>query len=143
MERTLIIHHLEPMWQQGYESKGTSFERLVGRLEYHLERNNYDRVILTRFEDSHLDEAEYEFIRGYVNQVEQYGYGWEASEREEQPDRFCEGGTHSEAVLLEDWMRLDGEVFICGAFDGECIEDLEIALRFLGVQFTRIPELIV
>ena len=60
------------------------------------------------------------------------------------PDRFCEGGSHSEAVLIEDWMQLSGEdVYISGAFDGECIEDLEIALRHCQVKFSRIEDLIV
>ena len=50
-----------------------------------------------------------------------------------------EGGAHSEAVMIEDWMReLKGHnVTICGAFNGECIDDLETALRFLGVGFRK------
>lgn len=141
--KTLIIHHLEPMWEQGYKKAGTSFERLVEVFYDHLERNHYDKVILTRFEDHRINEPEYEIIEPFINQVETYAYGWEEAESVENPDRFCQGGCHSEVVLLEDWMKINGQVFISGAFDGECIEDLEIALKHLEVKFNRIESLII
>ena len=34
-------------------------------------------------------------------------------------------------------------VHLAGAFDGECIEDMEIALGHLDVDFTRLEEFIV
>lgn len=48
-------------------------------------------------------------------------------------------------VLIADWMKKlpSKNVFISGAFDGECIEDLEIALDFLDIDYTRIEKLIV
>ena len=60
--KTLIIHHLEPMWELGYKKAGTSFERLVEVFYDHLERNHYNKVILTRFEDHRIHEPEYELI---------------------------------------------------------------------------------
>ena len=58
---------------------------------------------------------------------------------------YCEGGYHSEYVLLTDWMRdLKGhEVYISGSFDGECIDDLETALDFLEIPYNRIESLII
>lgn len=142
--RTLIIHHLEPCWETGYKSFGTCFQNLLWKFAHHLETNQYDQIILTRFEDHTICPEEYEPIYYWINQVHAYSYGWEAEELEEYPDRFCEGGNHSEAVLIEDWMKeLTGEVYISGAFDGECVEDLEIALRHCGINFKRIEELIV
>ncbi len=141
--KTLIIHHLESIWDDGYRKmSGVSFEELVWKFLDHLETFHYDRVILTRFESCGL-EPEHEPISHYITDVFEYAYGWEAEELENYPDRFCEGGTHSEAVLIEDWMKIDGEVFISGAFDGECIEDLEIALSHLEDPFKRIEELII
>ena len=53
------------------------------------------------------------------------------------------GGNHSEVVIVPEWMEnLKGEVFICGAFDGECIEDLEIALKGANKEFKRVEHLI-
>jgi len=141
---TLIIHHLEPEWELGYRKAGTSLEQLVARFYEHLERNHYDKVILTRSEDNLFHEPEYAPIAQFIDQVETYSYGWEAAFVDETNEhRFCEGGSHSEVVLLEDWMRIEGKVFISGAFDSECIEDLEIALRYLNVDFERIESLIV
>ena len=77
-------------------------------------------------------------------QVETYGYGWSEEELRENPKEFVEGGNHSEAVYIAPWMRkLSGEIFIAGAFDGECLEDLEIALRALKLDFTKVRPLIV
>ncbi len=80
-----------------------------------------------------------------ITNVYDYAYGWEKDQLTEYPEMFTEGGNHSGAVLLADWMRpLKGcQVRIAGAFDGECIEDLEIALRALEVKFTRIEKLII
>ena len=65
-----------------------------------------------------------------------YAYGWDSEivedieDYEEANEMFVEGGQHSEYVLIEDWMHeLKGnDVQLCGCFDGECIEDMEIAL---------------
>lgn len=142
--RTLIIHHLEPMWEAGYQKAGTSFAELVQRFCAHIEDSEYDKVILTRFEDNRLQEPEYDSLRHLIDQVEVYGYGWTQDQVDESNAHcFCDGGMHSDLVLLEDWMRLDGKVFISGAFDFECIEDLEIALEHLGVDFERIEWLII
>lgn len=143
MSKTLIIHHLEPCWEDGYKKFGTSFESLLARFADHLEQNHYDRIILTRFEDCEICPEEYMPIYWYVDEVHEYAYGWEEEEMNEYPDRFCQGGNHSGAVLIENWMNLSGDVYISGAFDGECIEDLEIALSHVGVNFKRIEELIV
>ena len=60
---------------------------------------------------------------------------------------FTPGGNHSELVLIPEWMEdLASEkarVSICGAFEGECIEDLEIALKACKIKFRRIESLIV
>ena len=34
-------------------------------------------------------------------------------------------------------------VYLAGAFDGECIEDMEIALNALKIKFHRVEDLIV
>lgn len=145
--RVLIVHHLEPCWEQGYVSNGTSFDLLCGQLAEYLEENQYNRIILTRFEECEIPE---EFanhgLQYSISTVHQYAYGWEKEMQKDNPHcRWTEGGNHSEIVLIDDWMlELEGEeVDICGAFDGECIEDLEIALDATEVKYRRIEELIV
>lgn len=144
--KVLIIHHLETMWESGLLNKGTSFEEQIELIFEHLEQEEYDKVILTRFEDWTL-EPEHYLIANFISVVHPYAYGWEEDcfEGQEKGVDWIEGGNHSEAVLLEDWMKdLKGcEVKICGAFDGECIEDLEIALSACEVEYNRIDRLIV
>jgi hypothetical protein len=146
--RVLILHHLEPMWRDGYKRCGTTFERLQEKVVDFLQENVFDKIILTRFEDTDICTSEgYSFeFADKVNDVRDYGYGWPAEALEDAPDRFCLGGNHSEAVLIDDWMlplKKAARVVIAGAFDGECIEDLEIALAHLGIDFEREESLII
>lgn len=143
--KILLIHHLEPCWESGYKKIGnTSFEELSERFAEHLDNETYDRVILTRFELPRYPLDDYDpCFASRIDVVEEYGYGWEMGML---PDgEWCEGGTHSEIVYLPDWVReLKGDtVYLAGAFDGECIEDMEIALREVGANIKRVEELIV
>jgi hypothetical protein len=103
-------------------------------------------IILTRFEDHKLDVQHYYAGLGEMRiDVYEYGYGWDAAQLVMDPGNFVEGGYHSEAVMISDWMRdlPKRGVYLAGAFDGECIEDMEIALGAIKVKFTRVEELIV
>jgi len=163
-DKILIIHHLEPMWENGYKDHGTSFEILKEEFTFHLEENHYDKVILTRFEDFDISYSEYDQLVDYVDQVQVYDYGWcldmldvedldDLQRLSKYPEVYqaedcslwTSGGNHSEIVWVAEWMLelVDKEVYISGAFDGECVEDLEIALEALGVKYRRLNELIV
>lgn len=146
--RTLILHHLEPEWQAGLLSMGTTIHEMIQKAVRHLRHARYDQVILTRFEwfgkPQHLEDEYYAELRPYITAVHTYDYGWEA-EMFDDPSDYCEGGTHSQVVYIAPWMRElpQCNVRIAGAFDGECIEDLEIALRHLNIKFKRLEHLIV
>ena len=146
--RVLIVHHLEEMWERGYQNQGTSFEELADKLLVHLDEVDYDRVILTRFESHELGDEHYlAGLNCVIDEVQVYGYGWEASMIPDFPvdQKWCDGGSHSEVVLIDRWIEeLKGhEVYLCGAFDGECVEDMEIALEGARVKYKRVEELIV
>lgn len=180
--KVLIIHHLELVWEDGYERAGESFESLAAKVIAHIMKNDYDRVILTRFEDSDFGsehhtyleiesedyESDYQNVASHVNDVFEYGYGWDIDilkdsyywDREDLQDvieydqlpediksEWGMGGHHSEIVMIEEWMKelknKKCDVYICGAFDGECIEDLECALNHIDLDFTRINSLII
>jgi hypothetical protein len=146
--RVLIIHHLEPCWSDGYRKFGTSFERLQEKFLDFLAENVFDKIILTRFEEFGADVSEGyspEFL-AQVTDFHSYAYGWDNECAEQDPSRFVDGGNHSEKVLVDDWMlplKRAASVTISGAFDGECVEDLEIALRAIGIDFSREESLIV
>jgi len=154
MKKVLIIHHLEPCWQSAYNKiANTSFESLCQDFIEHIEDNQYDWIILTQFEDWKAQNDHYlTGIAHYIDQWEEYGYGWGKEvledERHVNPkyrQEWCNGGNHSEMVLIADWMKeiKNEDIYISGAFDGECIEDLEIALDFLKINYKRVESLII
>lgn len=156
------------MWNEGYLKQNTSFEELLEKFYWFLKENTFDRIILTRFEEYKLGgdycfysevDGEYHNLGEFVETVKTYDYGWDKDSifdgelpepnlngfyENEYGNLYCDGGSHSEIVWIPDWMfNLQGEVFISGAFDNECIEDLEMALSGASKKFTRIEELIV
>lgn len=143
--KTLIIHHLEPLWERGYQMHGTSFDSLQEKFAEYLAENEFDKVILTRFEDYRMDSLYFPEFGRHVSEVHEYGYGWPASCLEENPNEFVQGGSHSESVLIADWMKelKNDLVFISGAFRGECLQDLEIALDAVGAKYQHVNELCV
>lgn len=151
MTKVLIIHHLEECWSRGFGMHGTSFHNEAEKILDHLRETEYDQVILTRFEDHRLGEEHYDSgIAEYITDVQVYAYGWEHEESKQLGRKgvnWAPSGGHSEIVLLEEWMRVlkrrKAEVFLCGAFDGECIEDMEVALDAVGVSYQRLNRLIV
>jgi len=139
--RTLIIHHVETMWDASLRKYGTDIYAVAQKILDHIETSDYDRVILTRFEDWELEDMHHETgLSEHIDTVHDYGYGWEHGMIDgEEGDTWAEGGSHSEVVYLPDWLKeLRGEVDLCGAFDGECIEDMEIALSACGKEANRI-----
>lgn len=145
----LILHHVETIWEPSLiKVGGIDFEELMYSIRDHIDNNDYDKIILTRFEGAEL-EPEHYLIADDVSEVQEYAYGWERESFEDcdhiEGVDFCEGGNHSEVVLLEQWQKdLKGHnVSLAGAFDGECIEDMEIALDFLQVEYKRIEDLII
>jgi hypothetical protein len=72
-----------------------------------------------------------------LNNGESYTNRWGA--------KICLGGSHSEVVEIDSWIEdlKNHEVFLCGAFSGECIEDIQIAMNFCGVNYKNLHSLIV
>ena len=144
--RTIILHHVETCWEASLRRiGGLSFDSFASKIAAHIRRAKYDRVILTRFEEDSLEDAHYESgLDKYISEVEEYAYGWSA-DMFDNPADYVEGGSHSEVVWVPQWIKElpKKEVYLCGAFDGECIEDMEIALSSCGIKFKRVESLIV
>lgn len=140
---TLILHHLEPCWEASLQGFGTSFEELELKAVRWIKKNKPRRVILTRFEDYTLDDS-YMYLHNYVDKVYDYGYGWEPDMFSDESE-YCPGGTHSTVVHVPQWIKdLTGKyVSVGGAFRGECLEDIEIALRHVKKRVRFIESLCV
>lgn len=141
--KILILHHVEPIWESGLlKFAKLSFNDLEEKFYEHFQENQYDKVILTRFEDWKIND-DYNLIGQYINKVETYDYGWTKELCEQNELEYCEGGNHSEVVWIADWQKeLKGhEVYISGGFRGACLEDLQIALDHLNINYKEIKEL--
>lgn len=141
--KILVIHHLQKIWH-GYD-----FYDICQEAIEHIEDGRYDKVILTQFEVYGPSEEYYEAgIADYIDEWHNYDYGWILDgwtrKHYKKGVDYCPGGTHSQIVMLDDWIKdLKGhDVYICGAFDGECLDDLETALEFLKIEYTRVEQLI-
>ena len=144
--RTLVIHHVESMWDSSLMNFGTNIYEVCQRIIEQIESSNYGRIILTRFEEDVLEDVHYETgLAEHIQVVHDYGYGWEEGMIDgEEGETWAEGGHHSQIVYLPDWIKaLSKNVDLCGAFDGECIEDMEIALEACGKNVNRIENCIV
>ena len=147
--KVLIAHHVEEMWRKSLmKIGGKCLDEFIESIYAHCVENDIDRLIITRFEDFEMGDEHFLFQNApFQTTVHPYGYGWDQETvlDYEDEDAFTEGGNHSEYVLIEGWMyELNrDEVFLCGCFDGECIEDMEIALTHCEIPFKRIEDLIV
>ena len=165
--KTLVCHHVEPMWSDPLmRLSGKTFSEFCEEIMEHITESDYDRIILTRFEQHNFEDTEwcqeYDYGLSSMVHLEVYAYGWDmasldgweitnkdatvktATYRQNIWQEFTDGGNHSEIVMIEPWMReLGTNVDLCGAFDGECIEDMEIALEAVGVEVNRLEWLIV
>ncbi len=148
MKRTLIIHHLEPCWNPGYDKFGTNFHEQELKAARWIRKNKPEHVILTRFEDITCSFSEYEYLPNLVNQVEPYAYGWDkedAKQLKKLKETVVPGGNHSEFVWVPKWIKqLKGQnVRVFGAFKYECLEDIEIALKAAKVQHQFVNQMCV
>lgn len=168
----LFCHHLEPIWNDGLKRHGTDFHSLCEEVAEHILENNYDAIIITQFEMNDMDRTHEAYFpifavceeKGINIEWQEYGYGWEldsfsfededaAQELLESGEIFLDqygtklvrGGNHSQVVLIEDWIEYlaKHDVSLCGAFDGECLEDISIAFDAANVNFFRIESLII
>jgi len=149
--KTLLIHHLEELWSDGYKNFGTSFEAEAAKIANYIRKSDFERVLLVRMEDFDLGEEHHSAgLNELVDDVEIYAYGWNREELEEEdPEgegvRWADGCDHSEVVLLDDWIKdlVGQDVTLVGAFEGECVATVSAAMDQCGVSYQREESLIV
>lgn len=162
--KTLLLHHFEPYWEHSLLKYDTSFEQEVEKVIDYIEynKNNIEKVIITLFEDLELS-IEHNSILNICNEnnidIEHlnYGYGWTKDEISTLQDfseqninkTWCQGTRDyhddDDIILIEDWMHnlKEKEVVLCGAFEGECIRDIEAAFDSINVNYEKYSPLIV
>lgn len=167
MSKTLLLHHFEPYWDDAMEKYNTSFEeemeKVCDYIEFHSEI--IDNVIITSFEEINFS-LEYEPIIELCENLkikitlETYAYGWNYDEivgMEDNPKynenteniNWCYGGRdyhcENDILIIDDWIKNlnNSGVLLAGAFEGECINDIETIFDNIGINYEKINELTV
>jgi len=150
----LLCHHLEPRWAKGYATYDTNLEYLCNKITHWILQNPVDKVIISQFElnkSAQCDEAYFQLFQLIEEQQlilewQEYGYGWDKHclwKGAKKGKDYCLGGNHSQIVMLDPWIKaLKGhQVYLAGAFRGECLEDIQIAMDALKINYKDIEEL--
>lgn len=155
----LILHHFQQYWEDGLIKCGTTFEECMKNACWFIINDRPDKVIVTMFEQNKPDEYHsplIELCNAFNVELEfiAYDYGWQYDEEYYTQETFntewCWGrrSYHQEGqdvVLIENWMHdlQDEDIYVGGAFVGECLCDLETALDAIGIEICFIDELCV
>lgn len=164
--KVLLLQHFESYWEGPLRDlHNTNFEECMSKvLDFVASTDDLDKIIITLFEDHELNH-EYELLqsmcqnKGIQLDVHTYGYAWYRDPEDEDngyPEEtrnidWCQGTRdyHGDEDVIEihDWQKelknQEAEVFVGGAFDGECVADLIAALDTLEVDYQRVEGLIV
>lgn len=139
-KHTLLIHHFEETWRDGLAGFGMTPEVMAQNIIDFLhspEGRAINNVILTTWEmpgpcDVQKPVTDYLTARGIPFEHHVFGYGEERSMYEGQDCSLVQatryGDDPNQVVCIEDWHRAlakSASVSLCGAFDGECIQDAE------------------
>ncbi len=70
-------------------------------------------------------------------EAELFNVDWTSSTRRDSTD--------NDVVVIPDWLHdlRHEEIHLCGAFEGQCIEDIEAALKAADVRYNRLEHLII
>lgn len=158
----MILHHFSDYWEHSLNNLGTSYETELEKVIDYLEHEDIHKVILPLCERDQLEFCHNELLevcneKGIDLEVYDYFYGWlkehdnngENYTEENENITWCQGTrphhTDNDVVEIADWMHelQDNNIIISGAFDGECVADLEAALDALDINYKREEGLIV
>lgn len=156
-KNTLILHHFESHWNHGLSKFGLSIENMSDQIIDFLsnKRPDINNIIITRFEgiDFELEHAKIQQFAEDKNieiRIEEYAYSYY---RESFPNSDYDliiptrDNSDPDNVLpVMDWQKELKEhksVILAGAFEGECVRDMEDILLYTRGDFEKIDELVV
>ena len=166
----LLAHHLEELWDESLKKYDTSFDEQVEKLSDFIKHSGVeiDKIIVTSFENFEWDDGHMLLLEtaGNLNipiELQTYAYGMMRSLNDEHsmekyPDdkeniTWCYGerdhhtreGEEQDVLDIDDWMiGLKGsDVILTGAFEDECLRDMEVILDNQGINYHKVEELCV
>jgi hypothetical protein len=166
----LLAHHLEELWDDSLKKYDTSFNEEVEKLSDFIKHSGVeiDKIIVTSFENIDWDEGHFPLIQTAESldisiELQTYAYGMQRVTNDEYsmeqyPDEkenitWCYGereyhereGEEQDVLDIDEWIvELKGsEVILVGAFEGECLNDMETILENQEISFHKVDELCV
>lgn len=156
--KILWLHHFEDYWNHSLKEFDTNFEKELLKVMNYLENKDIGKVLVTRFLENEESECHYPLIR-FCNakniriEFKEYGYGFknnnEEYKKEDYGTEWIYGNRadHDETDVLpiEEFQRelKNYEVYLGGAFENECLNDVETIMKHLNIDYTKIQELCV
>lgn len=140
--KTLIIHHIEETFEKTfYNTTKESLTEFVIELSEYLEKTQFDKIILTQFEYNEKDLFYRILSSNFYIQLEEYGYGWD---EKDDCNTWIDGGLHSRFLPVPNFLEQlkKDDIKLCGIFDGECLEDLQILLNTFDISYERLEKFI-
>lgn len=161
--KVLILHHFSDYWSSGLEKFGTTFEEEMEKVIDYLDNEDIDKVILPLFEQHQLENCHYQLSefcqrKGIEIEVHEYNYAWskesdphgEVYTEENFGITWCYGARdhhdENDVVEIEQWqhdLKEADKVIVAGAFNEECVLDLQTALEAIEVDYENEEGLIV
>ena len=143
MPNVLIIHHVEPIWKNGFKMEEDEY---IEAIVNHVSENEYDKVIITSFEGDYYPE-----LKRISDSLEDWTYGWEDPEEQPawyeickiDPNDIIRASGH-EFTYVYPWIKelVGCEVTLMGGAQYECLADLCDSLHHLSIPYTKVKELI-
>lgn len=160
--KILVLQHFEEYWSEGLSKFGTNFEEVNSKvIDFIISNQDLDKIVITRFETYGPSDEHYQLIElcnklSIQIEFQEYAYAWERTEKGQYPKKdegktWCQGTRDhhgiNDVIEITEWMhdikRISNEVFLGGAFYGECIADIQAAFESIEINYQNIEGLIV
>lgn len=157
---TLIIHHFESVWNDGLAKFDMNMEKMSDQIIDFLseKRPDINNIIITRleginYEHEHSKILEFAKENDINIRIEEYGYSYYPENFTKEtlktldtvkPTRY--NSDENNILPIMDWqkeLKHHKSVAISGAFDGECVRDMEDIVLHTRGNYERVDELIV
>ena len=156
--KVLWLHHFEDYWNHSLKEFDTNFEKELLKIMNYLEYSDIDKVLVTRFMenkegDCHLPLINFCNSKNIRIEFKEYGYGFRNDNNEYKTKDYGkewiygnrQEHTEKDVLPIEEFQKelKNHEVYLGGAFENECLNDVESIMKHLEINYIKINELCV
>lgn len=156
--KILWLHHFEDYWNSSLKEFDTNFNKELLKVMNYLENEKIDKVLITRFTENKESDCHYPLISfcNFKNiriEFKEYGYGFRNDNNEYKKKDLGkdwiygnrEEHTEKDILPIAEFQKelKNNEVYLGGAFENECLNDVETIMEHLNINYKKIQELCV